>query len=68
MIHQILHSWIGTLEIDGETGESIVTIEDLNRLNDTLEGLSQGFIIRQIGNYVNHYLRIVRSKFSYGRS
>ena len=36
LIHQTLHHWVNTLEIDGETGESIVTSEDLYRLRQQL--------------------------------
>lgn len=36
LIHQILYTWIGTLQIDGESGESIVTLEDIDRLYSDL--------------------------------
>ncbi len=36
LIYQILHTWIDSLEIDGQSGESIVTIEDIDRLHSNL--------------------------------
>ena len=35
-IHQTLQYWVRTLEIDGESGESIVTVEDIDRLYSDL--------------------------------
>jgi hypothetical protein len=38
-IHQILHNWVCTLSIDEQSGESIVTTEDVNHLHKLLTDL-----------------------------
>lgn len=73
LIQQILYNWKLTLPIEDQTGESIVTTDDINRLNQELISIFDGVtpfhwiikMIRAIKKYFNVLLtKILQRKTS----
>jgi len=64
IVRQILYNWTRTLHIDEQSGESFITSEDIDRLNDELISIIESQRISLLLNRIFEQIRSLKVKIT----
>ncbi|MBI5021789.1 MAG: hypothetical protein HZB59_10145 [Ignavibacteriales bacterium] len=64
IIRQILYNWTRTLQIEEQSGESFITSEDIDRLNDELISIVEPPRISLLVNSVLERIRNLKARIT----